>query len=86
VAGAVIAFLESRWGNGRQFGHLLFTGGGAAALQSELLAQYPYGVVLPEPVTANATGLARYARRLSSDATLAIGLDPGFGGFKAVAL
>ena len=86
VAGAVVSFLESRWGTGRQFGHVLFTGGGAAALESELLAHYPYGVVLPEPVTANATGLARYARRLYADAPRIVGLDPGFGGFKAVAL
>lgn len=86
AAGAVIAFLESRWGNGRQFGHLLFTGGGAAALREPLLAQYPYGEVLAEPVTANALGLARYARRAFKDTSLVIGLDPGFGGFKVVSL
>jgi hypothetical protein len=84
AAGAVAAFLESRWGNGRQFGHLLFTGGGAAALRESLLRQYPCGLVLPDPVLANALGLARYARRTHKDAPLVVGLDPGFGGFKAV--
>jgi hypothetical protein len=63
TTGAVIAFLENHWGNGRQFRHLLFTGGGAEALRRELLRQYPHGTVLPEAVTANALGLARYAQR-----------------------
>ncbi len=85
AAGSVLAFLESRWGNGRQFGHLLFTGGGAEALRESLLRAYPYGVILPEPVTANALGLARYARRVWS-AGQVVGFDPGFGGIKAVAL
>ncbi len=85
TAGALHAFLESRWGNGRQFAHLLFTGGGAAALQTELLAQFPYGVLLPDPVTANAVGLARYARRKYPQAELVLGLDPGFGAVKLAA-
>ena len=63
TAAAVVTFLERRWGNGRQFTHLLFTGGGAAVLSEDLLRQYPHGVVLPEPVTANAIGLARYGAR-----------------------
>ncbi len=86
AASGILAFLESRWGNGRQFGYTLFTGGGAAALHAELLTQYPYGTLLPDPVTANAAGLARYARRAYSGAPLVVGLDPGYGGFKAVAL
>ena len=53
-----------RWGNGRQFTHLLFTGGGAETLRDDLLRQYPHGVVLPEPITANAIGLARYGVRV----------------------
>lgn len=64
AAGSLVAFLENRWGNGRHFQHLLFTGGGAAALHTELLRHYPHGVVLPEPVMANALGLARYAQRV----------------------
>ena len=63
TAAAVVSFVERHWGNGRQFAHLLFTGGGAEALREPLLRQYPHGVVLPNPVTANALGLARYAVR-----------------------
>jgi hypothetical protein len=64
TAGRVLQEIERTWGNARQFRHLLFTGGGSEALRSELLRQYPAGVVLPDAVTANAVGLARYARRL----------------------
>ena len=63
---AVITFLERHWGNGRQLTHLLFTGGGAQVLREDLLRQYPHGIVLPDPVTANALGLARYAVRVFS--------------------
>lgn len=64
TAAAVVSFVERHWGNGRQFAHLLFTGGGAEALRDTLLRQYPQGAVLPNPVTANALGLARYAARV----------------------
>jgi len=64
AAAGIITFVERRWGNGRQFAHLLFTGGGAEALREALLQQYPHGVVLSDPVTANAVGLARYAVRV----------------------
>ncbi|MBC7250506.1 MAG: ParM/StbA family protein [Anaerolineae bacterium] len=64
TAAGVLHFVERHWGNGRQFAHLLFTGGGAETLREALLRQYPHGVVLPEPVTANALGLARYAQRV----------------------
>ena len=64
TAAAVVSFVERHWGNGRQFAHLLFTGGGAEALRDSLLRQYPHGVMLPNPVTANALGLARYAVRV----------------------
>ena len=64
TAAAVITFVERRWGNGRQFPHLLFTGGGAETLRKTLLQQYPHGLILDEPVTANALGLARYAARV----------------------
>jgi hypothetical protein len=85
--GSVLAFFEATWDNGRQFGYLLFTGGGAESLRPALLRQYPHGVVLPDAVTANALGLARAARRtLHKYAPHVIGLDPGFGGFKAVRL
>jgi hypothetical protein len=64
TAAAVVSFVERHWGNGHQFAHLLFTGGGAEALQDSLLRQYPHGVVLPNAVTANALGLAPYAARV----------------------
>jgi hypothetical protein len=64
TAAAVASFVERHWGNGRQFAHLLLTGGGAEALRETLLRHYPQGVILPNPVTANALGLARYAARV----------------------
>lgn len=64
TAAGIVTFVEQRWGNGRQFAHLLFTGGGAEVLRDALLRQYPHGIVLPNPVTANALGLARYAQRV----------------------
>lgn len=64
AAAGVVTFVEQRWGNGRQFAHLLFTGGGSETLREPLLRQYPHGVVLPNPLTANAVGLARYAVRV----------------------
>lgn len=64
ASAGIVTFVERRWGNARQFAHLLFTGGGAQALQETLERQYPHGAVLPDAVTANATGLARYAARV----------------------
>ena len=86
TAGAGInTFLNEHWGNGRQFDQIVFTGGGAAALKDTLLEQYPLGILVPDPVIANALGLARYGRRVF-ETDIVIGLDPGFGGFKAVRL
>ena len=73
TAAAVVSYVERRWGNGRQFPYLLFTGGGAEALRRALLEQYPHGVVLPDPVTANALGLARYAARTFGGSRLVAG-------------
>ncbi|MBN1919882.1 MAG: ParM/StbA family protein [Anaerolineae bacterium] len=86
AAGGVIDYITGLWGSGRQISRLLFTGGGAEALRKELLQQYPHGQVLPEPVLANALGLARHARRRFKEAAVVVGLDPGFGAIKAVAL
>lgn len=86
AAGGVIDYITGLWGNGRQISRLLFTGGGAEALRKELLQQYPHGQVLPEPVMSNALGLARHARRRFKESAVVVGLDPGFGGIKAVAL
>jgi hypothetical protein len=65
AAASVLMFIERQWGSGQQFAHVLFTGGGSEALKNHLLSHYPEGVVLPDPVMANALGLARYAIRLS---------------------
>jgi len=63
TAAAVVTFMEQRWGKGKQFTYLILTGGGAETLRDHLLRQYPHGVILPNPVVANAIGLARYAVR-----------------------
>ncbi len=86
AAAGVGDFIETLWGNGRQFRHLLFTGGGAELLRAQLVRRYPHGQVLPDAVIANAIGLARYGRRAFKSAANVIGLDPGFGGFKTVLL
>ena len=63
TSGEVTAFVDRTWGNGRQFSHLLLTGGGCLALGERLQAQMPHAVLLDDPVTANARGLARLACR-----------------------
>jgi hypothetical protein len=86
ASAAIGDFIETLLGNGKQFRYLIFTGGGAEMIRSSLLRRYPHGQVLPNPVMANALGLARYGRRIFKTAQTVIGLDPGFGGFKAVSL
>ncbi len=83
AAGAINTFLEARWGNGQQFGNTIFTGGGAELLGALITSQYPLGYLMPHAAMANAIGLARYGRRVF-DTEIVVGLDPGFGGFKAV--
>lgn len=65
AASRILSFVQrsDRWGSGRQFAYQLITGGGAEALRAELEETFPRAYVLPEPMTANAVGLARYARR-----------------------
>jgi hypothetical protein len=60
---AILSMIERLWGNGRQFAHLIFTGGGTEALRGRLIQQYPHAVILPQPVLANAIGLSKYAQR-----------------------
>ncbi|MBN1666411.1 MAG: ParM/StbA family protein [Anaerolineales bacterium] len=86
AAGQVIALLNERWEQAGRFRYMLFTGGGALLFKAQLEKAYSRGLVLPEAVSANALGLARYARRIFKDAEVVIGLDPGYGGFKAVSL
>lgn len=82
----IINICETKIGNGKQFSHIFFTGGGSQLLKKEMLKHYPFALVLPNTVMANATGCA-YAGRLKwREADLVIGVDPGFGGFKVTAL
>lgn len=64
VASGVLTLTERQWGRGRQFAHVLFTGGGAEALRSKLTRQYPHGIVLKNATTANAVGLAKFGQRV----------------------
>ena len=59
----VLTFVERAWGNARQFQYVILTGGGALAIGDALLRQIPHATLLPDPVTANARGLARFAQR-----------------------
>jgi plasmid segregation protein ParM len=66
AAASVCSFVERVWGNGRQFRHILLTGGGARALQEYLLKLYPYATLIRDPITANARGLAHWASLFSA--------------------
>jgi hypothetical protein len=72
AASGILTFVQQpdKWGNGRQFDYLLFTGGGAEALREQLNDQFPHGHVLPQAVAANAIGMARYARRVFNQRSL----------------
>ncbi|MEE9365468.1 MAG: ParM/StbA family protein [Dehalococcoidales bacterium] len=64
AASAAISFIERTWGKGRQFSHVLATGGGALAMGEHLLRQYPHVVLSDDPVMDNAKGFAKFALRL----------------------
>ena len=61
--GEMRAYLSQVWEDGRQFDYILLTGGGALALGNRLRNVYPQAIELPEPVSANVRGLARFAQR-----------------------
>ncbi len=68
--------------------HIIAVGGGAALHQDAIRQNLPHVQILPEPATANARGLALYGRRKLWERTAnphehIIGLDPGFGAYKA---
>ena len=63
AAGEVRAYLSQTWEDGKAFDYILLTGGGSLALGERLRQAFPQAVQLPDPVTANARGLARFARR-----------------------
>jgi len=58
----VVDFIRREWRSMR-FQTVLLTGGGSLALGEQLLNLYPFATLLPEPVTANARGLAKLAQR-----------------------
>jgi len=63
AAGEVRAYLSQTWEDGRTFDYILLTGGGVLAMGERLRSAYPNAIELPEPVTANARGLAKFAQR-----------------------
>lgn len=84
----VIQFIEREWGKAKNFAAVLFTGGGAQALSSQLRSVYEHGVVLEDSVMSNALGLARFASlrqiQQAKSKDIIVAIDPGFGGFKGV--
>ncbi len=85
AAADITDFINRRWEQQARLRYKLFTGGGAMLFRRYLTQEYPDAVLLPDTVTANALGLARYGRRIWKESAV-VGLDPGFGGFKAVLL
>lgn len=65
AAANIVSFVESLWGNARQFRYVIFAGGGmeVAHIREAITRQMPHAIILPRPVMANAIGLARFALR-----------------------
>ena len=63
AAGEMRAYLSQTWEDGKAFDYILLTGGGILALGERLRSAYPNAIELPEPVTANARGLAKFVQR-----------------------
>jgi len=59
----VSQFIRQYWDRGTQFRHFIIVGGGAQAYRQMLLEHYPFAVIMPNAVTANAEGLAKLAYR-----------------------
>lgn len=62
LASDVIRFLERTLAGGQRW-RVLLTGGGSIGLRQKLLARFPAAEFLPDPVRANARGLAKLAQR-----------------------
>ena len=63
ATGEVRAYLSQTWEDGKVFDYILLTGGGILAIGDRLRAIFPNAIELPDPVTANARGLAKFAQR-----------------------
>lgn len=59
----IITYADRIWGTGHQFARILLVGGGAKLLGNELKARFPHAELVPDPVFANARGLAKIAAR-----------------------
>ena len=63
AAGELTAFVESQWGNGSAFSHILLTGGGSIVMGRFFARSFPHAEIMPAPAEANARGLAKLAAR-----------------------
>lgn len=63
LATRTVGFVQDTWGNAREFSYVLLAGGGALALDTPIRRHIPHATVLPDPVHANAIGLAKLAQR-----------------------
>ena len=85
AAAGIASYLENKLSAANGISVIRAIGGGSASLRAELLRAYPQATIPADPVGENALGLARIGRRAWKDGNV-VGLDPGFGGFKAVLL
>jgi Actin like proteins N terminal domain/Archaeal actin homologue MreB-like, C-terminal len=63
LATKTVGYVESKWGNAAEFDYVLLAGGGALALDGAIRRHVPRAEMLPDPVHANAIGLAKLAQR-----------------------
>lgn len=68
--------------NGKEYARLYFCGGGVSYISNRLKQRFPHGVVLSNPIYANAIGCYRVAaaKKLPNP----VGIDPGFYAYKVV--
>lgn len=62
TAESILSQARTIWGEGQDLDRVLITGGGAEVLK-DYLSGYPQAVIAEGPVTANAEGFLKYARR-----------------------
>lgn len=63
LATRTIDFVREKWGDAAQFSYVLLAGGGAMVLDAPIRRHIPHAEMLPDPVHANAIGLAKLAQR-----------------------
>lgn len=63
AASELKSYISQLWEDGKQFDKIILTGGGTIALGNRLRSIFTNAIELPDPVTANARGLARFAQR-----------------------